>query len=341
MAARSKGGREGTAPAAAGEYCNVLARQCGLDPAGHADSFADLLLLETPLPWRSNLYAEAGALPQAMIDLYALWLRRWQAGEPYNHRALQIAPDPELSQAGYRRVIFYTRPPGAFAQFTRVEYMVPNAEAGALLWALYEERDRLPAFEPYRLPEPPDRPVRDILVCTHGTVDVACARFGYPLYRHLRDRYQGDDLRIWRASHFGGHVFAPTLIDLPTGHYWAYVTEAAAAQIVGRCGDVPEVRGCLRGWAGLADGFAQAADCALSELEGWGWFDCARQAQVIAQDESAPEPQWATLRIDYTRPDGTRGVYSAEVRITHTVATRHSSGDADEYAYPQYAVSVV
>ena len=329
-----------TTPASAGEYCNVLARHHGLEPGGHADSFDDLLLLETPLPWRRDLYTVAGALPQAMIDLYALWLRRWQEGQPYNHRALQIAPDAELSQAGCRRVIFYTRPQGAFAQFTRAEYLVPSEEAGTLLWTLYEARDQLGAFAHYCLPEPPVHPRRDLLVCTHGTVDVACARFGYPLYRHLRDRYQSDDLRVWRASHFGGHVFAPTLIDLPSGHYWAYVTEPAAEQIVGRCGDVQAVRGHLRGWAGLADGFAQAADCAVWEREGWGWFDCPRQAQVIAHDEPAAETQRAAVRIDYTRPNGTSGSHAAEVRITHTVSTRHSTADADEYAYPQYAVRV-
>ncbi len=316
----------------------MLARRYGLEPAGHADSYDDLLLLETPLPWRPDLYTAAGALPQAMIDLYALWLRRWQEGQPYNHRALQIAPDAELSQAGFRRVIFYTRPPGAFAQFTRVEYLVPSEEAGALLWALYEAREQLPAFAHYRLPEPPDHPRRDLLVCTHGTVDVACARFGYPLYRHLRDRYQDDDLRIWRAAHFGGHVFAPTLIDLPSGHYWAYVTEPAAEQIVRRCGDVQAVSGHLRGWAGLADGFAQAADCAAWEREGWGWFDCARTAQAIAPDESAAEPQRAMVRIDYTRPDGISGTYTATVSVTRTVSTRHSTGDDSEYAYPQYGV---
>ena len=74
--------------------------------------------------------------------------------------------------------------------------------------------------------------------CTHGTVDVACARFGYPLYRYLRDGFGGEEggVRVWRASHFGGHVFAPTLIDLPSGLYWAYVTPAQARPLIERSG---------------------------------------------------------------------------------------------------------
>lgn len=88
---------------------------------------------------------------------------------------------------------------------------------GTLAWALYEAREQLPTFERYRVPDA-DK-VRDILVGTHGTIDVACAKFGYPLYRHLRDTYADEGLRVWRVSHFGGHVFAPTLMDMPTGHY--------------------------------------------------------------------------------------------------------------------------
>lgn len=341
---RSK--QEPTAPAA--EYCNVLALQCGLDPAGHADSFDDLLLLETPLPWKGDLYQVAGALPQQCIDLYTLWLQRWQAGRPYNQRALLIAPDPHYSQPGYRRVLFFARPQGAFAHFARSEYLVPEPLAGALAWSLFEARDQLSAFDRYRLPPPMHgRPgVRDILVCTHGTVDVACAKFGYPLYRSLRDQVGSDTVHVWRASHFGGHVFAPTLIDLPSGHYWAYVSESVGRQIVGRSGDVGALRGHLRGWAGFSDSFAQAADCALWQQVGWDWFDNARQCEITVRDPSAPAAQSADVRIDSTPTDGatethTTETYTVAVHITHSVDTRHSSADAATHAYPQYMAAVV
>src|SRR5690606_5380438 len=107
---------------------------------------------------------------------------------------------------GMRRVLFYTRPPGLMARFDKVEYLVPQAEMGALAWAWYEDRPALPRFEQYRVPEADH--IRDVLVCTHGTIDAACAKFGFPLYRHLRDHYSSADLRVWRVSHFGGHVFA-------------------------------------------------------------------------------------------------------------------------------------
>ena len=146
-----------------------------------------------------------------------------------------VAPDAEYSRPGFRRVIHYTRPDPPFTRYDQREYLVPEGQLGALLWALYETPADLSRFEPYRVAA---ANVRDLLVCTHGTVDVACAKFGYPLYKYLRQQHAGDHLRVWRVSHFGGHVFAPTLLDLPTGHLWAYVEAAQADQIAARSGSV-------------------------------------------------------------------------------------------------------
>ncbi len=117
---------------------------------------------------------DSGRVAQEMIDLLALWLERYRAGAPYSHRPLMIAPDPEYSRKGYRRVMFFKRQAGAFAHYAKTEYWAPEDELGALIWALYEDQDRLPAFEDYRTPTSDH--VRDILVCTHGTR--ACAKVG-------------------------------------------------------------------------------------------------------------------------------------------------------------------
>ena len=322
------------------EYCNVAAQALGLDPVGHAREFDDAVVIETPLPWRRSMYEKAGALPQEVIDLMALWLERYQAGQPYNHCPLMVAPDPAYSQPGYRRVIFFSRRPGPITHFDRAEYLVPEDEAGPLVWALYETQEELDRFAPYLVPAAPDgRQVRDLMICTHGSVDVVCGKFGYPLYRYLRDEYANDSLRVWRVSHFGGHVFAPTLLEMPTGHYWAYVGEAQAEQIALRCGDVADLRGHYRGWAGVADGFVQAAEWAAWQREGWAWFDYAKQGEVLVQDPTGEEPRWAKVQITYTRPDGTTGVFAAHVEITHMIETKPSTDQDRRYAYPQYTVT--
>lgn len=316
-------------------YCNVLAMQRGLDPVGSAHDFDDAVVAEVPLPWKPDLYEKAGALPQEVIDLLALWLQRYREGMGYRHGALMVAPDPEYSRAGFRRVLFYTRPEGAFARFDKVEYLVPEDRYGALIWALYEARDQLPAFEPYRQTEHDS--TRDLLVCTHGTVDAACARFGYPLYRNLRDNYADEHLRVWRVSHFGGHVFAPTLIEMPTGHYWAYVEDAQARQIARRDGDVRDLYGCYRGWAGLTSAFLQAAERELWMRHGWDWFGYRKTGRIMAQDDG-DTPMWADVSIEFAAPDGT-ATFDARVEVSKHIETEHSSHDPARYPYQQYRVT--
>lgn len=118
------------------------------------------------------------------------------------------------------------------------------------------------------------------MVCKHGTVDAARAKFGYPLYKYLRKNHASDELRVWRVSHFGGHVFAPTLMDMPLSHYWAYVEEEQAAQIIQRSGNVRDLRGHYRGWAGLDNSFLQAAEREMWQCEGWDWFAYQKFGQI-------------------------------------------------------------
>lgn len=324
--------------AAAKTYCNVLALQKGLDPSGSATSFEDAVLLETPLPWKKHIYTEPGALPPEVIRLLEGWLQEYQAGQGYPHRSLMIAPDPAYSVPGFRRVMYYSRQVGMMASFAKTEYLVPEAEMGALVWSLFRARDQLAQFEHCRQPEHDF--TRDILVCTHGTVDSACAKFGYPLYNLLRKHYADETLRAWRVSHFGGHVFAPTLMDMPTGHSWAYVEGEQARQIVERTGNVAAMRGHYRGWAGFERGFVQAAERELWQRFGWRWFDYHKSGTVLAQDVDDENPRWAHVRIDYASPDGTDwGAYEFRVKVRHYVETIHSTGNSATYNYPQYAVT--
>lgn len=319
------------------EYCNVAAQALGLDPGGYAGHFTDAVLIETALPWKRDLYQEAGALPQEAIDLMARWLQRYHETGVYDHRPLLIAPDPVYSQPGYRRVIYYERPAGPFAHYARQEYLVPEEDTGLLLWALFEAKTTLGQFAAYRVNIDHDQ--RDILVCTHGTIDVACAKFGYPLYRHLRDTYADDHLRVWRVSHFGGHVFAPTLMDMPTGHYWAYIGEEQATQIVQRQGDVTKLRGHYRGWAGVPAGFAQAAERELWQREGWAWFDYAKAGEVIAQDPDPEKPTWADVRIAHKSSSETTSTHTLHVAVEQWIDTFGTTGHAETYPYPQYVVT--
>jgi hypothetical protein len=70
------------------------------------------------------------------------------------------------------------------------------------------------------------------LVCTHGKRDKCCAKFGYPLYKSLRE--YGDDAAaaVWQSSHVGGDRFAANLICFPHGLFYAHVNEEAGHKIL-------------------------------------------------------------------------------------------------------------
>ena len=316
-------------------YCNHIALQKGLDPGGSALPFDTLLLLEVPLPWKGTLQSMTGQLPQELFDLVALQMEHYQeTGVWPPIHALLIAPDEAYANPGWRRVIHFQRDGAQISWFARREYFVPEAQLGPLVWALTEAPDRLTRFEQWRLRQ--SGITRDLLVCTHGSVDAACAKFGYPLYRYLRDEHAAENRRVWRVSHFGGHVFAPTLLDMPTGRFWGYVAEAQAGQIAQQSGAVADLKGYYRGWAGLENGFLQTAERAIWQREGWGWFDKAIRGEIVAQDEADP-PAWAEVVIE-ARGKVEQVTYRASVELVRHVHTIHTTGNEAKYPYPQYAV---
>ncbi|MEX2211624.1 MAG: sucrase ferredoxin [Gaiellaceae bacterium] len=71
--------------------------------------------------------------------------------------------------------------------------------------------------------EPAGAPVDDplLLVCTHGTRDRCCARYGQALYNEVAR--QADPEWVWQASHVGGDRFAGNLVVLPEGLYFGRV----------------------------------------------------------------------------------------------------------------------
>jgi hypothetical protein len=74
-------------------------------------------------------------------------------------------------------------------------------------------------FEPGGPGEPLDHPL--LLVCTHGTRDRCCARYGQALCRALNHLVDPEWIR--QCSHVGGDRFAGNLVVLPEGLYFGRV----------------------------------------------------------------------------------------------------------------------
>lgn len=145
------------------------------------------------------------------------------------------------------------------------------------LAAYFEPGGEIAAYQAYR---EATGEVRDLFVCTHGTVDLCCGKFGYPLYQALRDQYASPKLRAWRVSHFGGHAFAPTLIDMPSCRWWGHLEVAHLDALVHRAAPASTLRDCYRGWGALSY-FGQIAEREIFMREGWNWADLPKSEAMI------------------------------------------------------------
>jgi hypothetical protein len=74
---------------------------------------------------------------------------------------------------------------------------------------------------------PIERPL--LAVCTHGTHDRCCAKFGNAVYQALRAAGGAD---VWQISHLGGCRFAPNVVCLPEGLVYGRVVPTDCALLV-------------------------------------------------------------------------------------------------------------
>lgn len=318
-------------------FCSILAQEQGFDPIGTATPYDDLILVELPLPWAYRIW-DSPLLPDDLAEFVAAEAK----AREYRLRVHFIAPDAEYCQAGVLRVIHFRRPEGYSTRFQRTEYSVPPEEMPALIRAICLHPNNLADWDTYRQWVEPG--MRDLMVCTHGAVDVVCAKFGYPSFKTLRTQYANQTLRVWRVSHFGGHLCAPTLLSFPDGRAWAYINGEQAPQLALHQGAPSELYGNYRGWAMLPRPFAQVVEREVWMREGWAWHECQVEGEVLAahqpEDEDA-KAEWAEVLLRYVRPDGRRGEYHGRVVLNGTLDLYGSSKSEHTYPFAQYQVQTL
>ncbi|MEM9244118.1 MAG: sucrase ferredoxin [Cyanobacteria bacterium P01_F01_bin.153] len=332
------------------QFCSVVSKNNGEDPIGTAVVCDRWLLIETPFPWSMEKWQSDPSMRPTLELFQHLILDQGMKLRP-----LAIAPDRVYSQIGYRRVLYYERPAPMFSRYVQQEYLVPTDQVHDLLVALLTQPERLSEFLDYRQPGE----TRDLMICTHGNIDVACARFGIPIYKQLRNQYasalddSGDPpvvgpetasgqaaipLRVWRCSHFGGHRFAPTLIDLPTGQLFGHLEPQHLEPLVRQQGEWSELNRCYRGWAG-GDPLVQVVERELWMRFGWDWLAWTRQGVVTSPFEE-DSPSNAIVQLEFQQPDGTVKHCEAMVEIIGEVETASGSGvDMALKSVKQYRVS--
>lgn len=309
------------------QLCSVVARAAGEDPISTATLFEHRLLIEVASPWEDDV-ADSRHYPD---ELWRVLNDAYSRNIPVSMTA--ILPDPEYSSEGETRILSLRRPREPFARYEREEYVVPDAELIPAVEALCGDRRDLSSLEECRLYT---GDVRDIVVCTHGSHDACCGKFGYPIYERLRGEYaESGKLRVWRASHIGGHRFAPTLIDFPEGRYWAFLEPENLENLVLRNKPVSELRGLYRGWSAMQSNYEQIVEREILIREGWRWAAYPKTGHVLSasEDESRAE-----VRIDYIDPDGSFGSYEAAVEQSGTGMTLPKSGPGPLEETKQYGV---
>lgn len=120
------------------------------------------------------------------------------------------------------------------------------------------------------------------LVCTHGTRDRCCAKWGMALWDRLVALAPE---RAWQVSHLGGHRFAPTFMALPVGLNWGRFDPDALAPLLdaldrGELGSLDHLRGRTAYPAA-----AQVAEVELRQRHGWqGDADLVLRGSRLTED---------------------------------------------------------
>lgn len=306
--------------------CSVIAKEQGDNPLGTAWAFRRMLAMELELPWPHD-YFEAREFPAGIAgQMETLWEDHLDTG------MLAFAPDCQHAVPGMVRIIDYryAAPPHAAAE--RQEYLVPRERAGEFFLLLFVDD---PAVRDCPDVQRVAFTGRDLFVCTHGTVDACCAKFGFPLYRALHKTAGELDssVRVWRSTHFGGHRFAATLIDFPEGRFWGFMTPELGCKLIARDGDVGELHGTYRGWSGYEAVAAQHLEGEILMREGWPWTTWPQQVELLY--ESLPGA--TSVRITAYPPDAAPVTYEGLVIEAGPLPVLHST-DGEMEDEMQYEV---
>lgn len=242
--------------------CSVLSRLLGEPCYGTASQVRRWLLVEQPGPWGANAVMQSRLAPEVAVGLRALaraasarllLIRRHGRSAPTRRTCFAV-----VSTAGVQRIERFT--------------VDDPRELLEMDWT------PLRRFAPLG-GEVVENPL--YLVCTNGSHDTCCARFGRPVAQVL-DRALGD--RVWEASHFGGDRFAGNLVCLPDGIYYGRVDPGNALRLVeehaaGRL-DLDHYRG-----RSFVPFVAQAAEHFVREVRGLTHVDDVVVQRVEGMDD--------------------------------------------------------
>ncbi|MDJ0618706.1 MAG: sucrase ferredoxin [Calothrix sp. MO_192.B10] len=250
-------------------FCSDNSRKLGEEIIGTASNYETYILIECPPPWHYQAFNSRWVPDNLQV------LVREIKSQKLPISFLLIANDLSHKK-DETTLLIYQKKPGISNGYRQQEFRLENIEQVATtirkwLWRRHSDCEL----------ETPKK--RDILVCTHGSHDKCCARYGNPFYFHTQAAISDlglENIRLWRSSHFGGHRFAPTMIDFPEGRYYGNLSLESCKSILTRTGDIQCLRPVYRGWSTLPQP-VQVLERELLLKYGWKWFNNKVAANII------------------------------------------------------------
>ena len=192
-------------------------------------------------------------------------------------RLQAVIRDENYVSSKLNKIIFYELRGDLSKQFFKREFDVSPSDILNLVADILNKRDLLKYNEIFS-----DN--TDILVCTHALRDKCCGRFGYPIYKYLKNRNKNSSVRIWQSSHLTGHRMAPSILDLRDGRYWGYVTITLAEKVLTRSSLAKEdVQNHYRGLSGL-NPYEQVGEGIIFQKFPNVWFEVSPKISSIPID---------------------------------------------------------
>ncbi|MBR8840385.1 MAG: sucrase ferredoxin [Stigonema ocellatum SAG 48.90 = DSM 106950] len=307
-------------------FCADHSQQAGEDIIGSASNYQTYILVECPLPWLSETF-NSKWVPE---NLRILEKEVKQAKLPI--KFLLIANNTS-HKVNTTTLLIYHRKEGLDNGYQKLEFQLANIEQVATvvrkwLW------NGLPNHELQTTA------TRDILVCTHGSHDMCCARYGNPFYHQATTTVSDlsfNHVRVWKSSHFGGHRFAPTAIDLPEGRYYGKLDSESFNSILTRTGNIKCLNLVYRGW-GILSTAIQVLERELMCEIGWDWFNYKVAGRII---EPSLEKNTIQAELIVEKPDSSLYTYRASIikYDTKNLQLKSSCHGKQETVFTKYAVT--
>lgn len=308
----------------ANSFCALESRNVGEDPIANAYNFDFFVMVECPTPWTNEAF-NSKPVPENLRNIVK------ELAEYEISVELLLIYNQELKQPDTTRVLIFQKPTGLAQGYSKYELLLSDiAEVAPIVKQCLFEK----CLDNYIN----ESNTRDIFICTHGSHDKCCAKFGNPFYRQAKNIVKNlgmNNVRIWQSSHFGGHRFAPTAIDFPEARYYARLDSESFTSILTRTGTLEFIKNIYRGWAILPEA-AQVLEREMILMYGWQWLSYKVDYQIIQQSENG---EFNRIELNFVKQTGSLGSVKADVLVDKikTLYLSDCQGDIVE-TIPQFYV---